>query len=66
MMVVDDRLLHNNTIARIGEEHGIIKKPGEGFIEYVMRIIQELQDKPRDNWNFNQDPCAFFIIESKN
>ena len=53
MMVVDERLLHNNTIVRIGEEHGIIKKPEEGFIEYVIRIIQELQDKPRDNWNLN-------------
>ena len=53
MMVVDERLLHNNTIVRIGEEHGITKKPEEGFIEYVMRIIQELKEKPRDNWNLN-------------
>ena len=53
MMVVDERLLHNNTIVRIGEEHGIFKKPEEGFIEYVMRVIEELKEKPRDNWNLN-------------
>ena len=53
MMVVDERLLHNNTIVRIGEEHGIIRKPTEGFIEYVMRVIEELKDKPRDNSNLN-------------
>jgi hypothetical protein len=46
MMVVDERLLHNNTIVRIGEEHGIFKKPEEGLIEYVMRVIEELRQTP--------------------
>jgi hypothetical protein len=32
MMVVDERLLHNNTIVRIGEEHGIFKKPEEALL----------------------------------
>ena len=45
MMLVDEIYLHDNTIVRIGEEMGIFKKPDETKIEYVMRIIQELQFK---------------------
>ena len=45
MMLVDERYLQNITIVRIGEEMGIFKKPDETKIEYVMRIIQELQFK---------------------
>ena len=45
MMLVDESYLHDNTIVRIGEEMGIFKKPNETKIEYVMRVIQELQFK---------------------
>lgn len=45
MMLVDEGYLHDNTIVRIGEEMGIFRKPGESKVEYVMRIIQELQFK---------------------
>ena len=45
MMLVDESYLHNITIVRIGEEMGIFKKLDETKIEYVMRIIQELQFK---------------------
>lgn len=53
MMVVDERILHDNTIIRIGEEHGILKLKNETKIEYILRIIQELQEKPKENWNLN-------------
>ena len=45
MMLVDESYLHNITIVRIGEEMGIFKNPNESKIEYVMRVIQELQFK---------------------
>ena len=45
MMLVDENYLHDNTIVRIWEEMGIFKKPDETKIEYVMRVIQELQFK---------------------
>ena len=45
MMLVDESYLHDNTIVRIGEEMGIFKNPIESKIEYVMRVIQELQFK---------------------
>ena len=45
MMLVDESYLHNITIVRIGEEMGIFKKSNESKVEYVMRVIQELQFK---------------------
>ena len=47
MMIVDERLLHNKTIVRIGVEHDIIKRDEESEVEYVMRVIKELEYKPR-------------------
>ena len=45
MMRVDEGCLHDNTIVRIGEEMGIFRHPDESKVEYVMRVIQELQFK---------------------
>lgn len=45
MMLVDEGCLHDNTIVRIGEEMGIFRHSGEDKVEYIMRIIQELQFK---------------------
>ena len=45
MMLVDESYLHNITIMRNREEMGIFKNPNESKIEYVMRVIQELQFK---------------------
>lgn len=43
MLLVDERVLHNKTVIRIGEEHGIVKTPGESELDYILRIIKELQ-----------------------
>lgn len=43
MLLVDERVLHNKTIIRIGEEHDIYKLPGESELDYIIRIIKELQ-----------------------
>lgn len=45
MMLVDEGCLHDNTIVRIGEEMGIFRRSDENKVEYVMRVIQELQFK---------------------
>lgn len=45
MMLVDEGCLHDNTIVRIGEEMGIFRHSDEDKVEYVMRVIQELQFK---------------------
>lgn len=55
MMLVDEGYLHDNTIMRIGEEMGIFRKPDESKIEYVMRVIQELQFKnPKQGYSKNE------------
>ena len=45
MILVDESYLNNRTIARIGEEVGILRLPGEGLREYSIRVIEELQLK---------------------
>lgn len=45
MIIVDESYLNNHTIARIGEEVGIFRLPGEGLREYAIRVIEELQPK---------------------
>lgn len=48
MILVDEGYLNNRTVARIGEEVGIFRKPNESLREYAMRVISELQVKPGD------------------
>lgn len=42
MILVDEGYLNNHTVARIGEEVGILRKPEETLREYAMRVIAEL------------------------
>lgn len=46
MILVDEGYLNNHTIARIGEEVGIFRKPNENLREYAIRVIQELEATP--------------------
>lgn len=48
MILVDESYLNNRTVARIGEELGIFRNPGEDLRAYAMRVISELEFKPQD------------------
>lgn len=48
MILIEEGYLNNRTVARIGEEVGIFRKPNENLREYAMRVIEELQVKPGD------------------